>query len=74
MAQRVVEEVEEHNVSIGQLKKISKQPPKLDGRPGTDGYSPNQLVVLLEYFRSCSCSEGFSPGTQTFIPVDAEGQ
>ena len=32
MAHRVVEEVEEHNVSIGQLKKISKQLPKLDGR------------------------------------------
>ena len=31
MAQIVVEEVEEHNVSIGQLKKVSKQPQKLDG-------------------------------------------
>ena len=70
MAQRVIEEVEEHNVSIDQLKKISKQPPKLDG----PHYSPNQLVVLLVYFSWCSCSEGFSPGTQTFIPVGAEGQ
>ena len=40
-AQKVVEEVQEHNVSVGQLKKISKQPPKLDG----PYCSPNQLTT-----------------------------